>query len=141
MTENRKKVKGKGVAAIMALMIFGMANPLQAQNQELTLDEAIELAKENYPALIQGRLAVEQQEALLEGPSMHPRANLYFSGEEIGSEFANGNHAFGLIQSFNLPKVKRVGQKAAGFSVATANTKMALTEKQLTRAASVRLKR
>ena len=136
MTENRTRVNGKGVVAIVSFIVLGMANPLQAQNQELSLNEAIELAKENYPTLLQRRLAVEQQEALLKGPSMHPRANLYFSGEEIGSEFSNGNHAFGLIQSFNLPKVKRVGQKATGFSVAVANSRMALSEKQLTKAVS-----
>jgi len=116
--ENKKRVnmtKLSAVTMMMFLFIMGTNNNLLAQEtvsaKSFTLVQAIERARENYPALKAARLDVEKQQALKATAYDFGSTTIYTGKEEVGNEQTGIHNKIGFEQNdinlFGIPsKVK-----------------------------------
>ena len=74
------------------------------QNSPISLPEAQQIAIEKYPSLVANRLQIQKGEQLSQLPAFHPRANIFFGGEEFNFGEEQGIQSFNIQQNFNLPK-------------------------------------
>lgn len=103
------------------------------QNKMISLEEAVNIARKNYPGLERDRLAVEQQNKLAEtGLPVQP-TQLYFSGEEFDFNNQPGIHSVNVQQNFYLPKVANIQRAFYRQSAAVAENQMSLTDRELKR--------
>lgn len=106
---------------------------LRGQNRiKITVEEAIEIAKRNYPLLKRDRLAIERQQVLLATARSHSTTNLYLAGSQIDPEQpAGGIHGGGVFQAFNWPGYKKYQRDALQSEVLLENARLELTDWQL----------
>jgi cobalt-zinc-cadmium resistance protein CzcA len=99
---------------VMKVLSIGLGllfvNQLDAQNTFITLEEALEKARNNYPVLQRQMMEAAQTNKMAEIKSSHPTANLYWSSEEYNFTNNSGVHSLGIQQNFNLPKVNKSNQ-------------------------------
>lgn len=102
-SEKRIKLLGNKSAMVFLLLCIGFGSGLNAQNSTLNLEQALEIASQNAPALKRDMLKQEQQEALTSGTLLTPRMNVFTNGEEVNQDFSGGIRSVGFLQNFYLP--------------------------------------
>ena len=98
-------------AALLLLLLAGSmftAQPVRAQDnadgvQVLSLEQAVQKALANYPALQQAELQVEQQKALKKTAFDFGRTSLYHQREETNGDEFRGVESYGIQQQINFP--------------------------------------
>lgn len=112
------------LVVIAGLGISGNAN---AQDSTITLPQAIERAKENYPAIKAAKLEVDKQEALKATAYELGTTSIYTGKEEVGNNAPGIQNKIGIGQTdidlFGIP---------AKSKLANSRTKQALSGQELT---------
>ncbi|MFK5854959.1 MAG: CusA/CzcA family heavy metal efflux RND transporter [Bacteroidota bacterium] len=99
------KLKRKAIIVLLPLLLFTGINT-QAQNNNLTLEQAIDLAIENNRELKSYYLLTEQSEALIPTAFSIDQTNLFYEYDQNNiSENGYPLNVFGIEQSFSFPTV------------------------------------
>ena len=118
--------KSATVAILLIACNFGFA-----QNQKVSLEEAITIGKRNYPTLKASQLQVAQAQKLTDVKAIHPRSNIYISGEEFNFGENQGVHSVGILQSFNLGKANRSRREVYQQQAELAQKQQDLNEREI----------
>jgi len=115
------------IASVLLIVGFGFTQKVNAQDTTFTLQQAISMAKENYPAIKSAQLSVEKQKALKSTAYDFGTTSIYTGKEEIGDGVAGVHNQIGFEQNnidlFSIPtKIK----------LANSRTKLAAISKELT---------
>ncbi|WP_192823919.1 CusA/CzcA family heavy metal efflux RND transporter [Rufibacter sp. LB8] len=141
--EKMKKTEGDssqgGIVGflVLVLVVFGLALPVSAQTSPnpvsgtVTLNQAIDLALKNSPAVRAGTLAVEQQQALRRASFDLPKTVLTGEYGQINS--AANDNALTLSQGFSLPGVYRSQARLALQQVGGMEQQLLLTRRTVVR--------
>ncbi len=86
-------------AIALLLLLGGLTVDVAAQVPVLTLQQALERAKENYPAIKAAQLEIERQDALKSTAIDLGTTSVYTGKEEIGNEAPGINNQIGINQS------------------------------------------
>lgn len=113
--------------------ISAMILPGTSQRASIDLEEALQIARDNYAGLERDRLSVQQQSELAGSGLPAQPAQLFFSGEEFDFDGATGVHSLNIQQNFYLPKAARAQRSFYQQGAAVAEKQLALTEKDLKR--------
>ena len=114
------------IICTMSLSVFG-------QNRAISLEEALNIARNNYAGLERDRLTIDQYNKLAStGLPVQP-TQLYISGEEFGSNGQTGVHSLNVFQNFYLPKVSKAQRDYYRQGAVVAEKQLQLTDWELKR--------
>ena len=105
--ENRKMPFSKKPLVSIVLLLIGMNVTMQAQNQEISLDDAIEIALENHPNLIAADLLIEKNESLQNLKYNLGTTRLKYKGDGFFKENPEKVNQIGLVQKFPNPALTK----------------------------------
>ncbi len=103
--KGRKKMRKNG--ALLGLLLLAFNTQAQVS---ISLEEAIQKARENHPALQAQLMQSEQAQQLAGIKSSHPKANIFLGSEEYDFSKNSGVHSLGIQQNFNLRKTNQANQ-------------------------------
>jgi outer membrane protein TolC len=117
----------------LALALTALAPPLRGQLPALSLEEALEVARLNYPLIRRDQQQIAQQQALLPTAAARPGTRVFIAGDEADFQGIRGIHGLGFIQDFNWPglKARREGLLQQGLLLS--NAQLELTQYELRR--------
>jgi len=125
--KNRKKILPEGLA--IGLLFFAVG--LSGQSTPISLENAIQKARQNYPVLQSQLLKVAQAQKIAGIKSTHPVAQITLSSEEYDFAKNSGVHSLGIQQNFNLPKVNRANQALYQEQAKAVQAQLALSERTI----------
>jgi len=125
--KGKNKILPNGL--MIGLLFFGLG--LHGQTATISLETAMQKARQNYPILQQQLLQVEQAQKLSSIKSTHPFAQITLSSEEYDFTRNKGVHSLGIQQNFNLPKVNRANQALYQQQAKTMESQLALSERNI----------
>jgi cobalt-zinc-cadmium resistance protein CzcA len=137
-----KKIKlPKQGTVVAAFLIFitgiGFSGNTTAQDSTLTLQQAIERAKESYPSIKAAQMEVDKQKALKSTAYELGSTSIYTGKEEVGSGFSGVHNKIGIEQTdidvFSIP----AKSKLAKVRTQQAESGQILTEYALIRDVSI----
>ena len=96
------------VTPLLIIGFMSISSLLSAQVQQISYEEALQLALENAPALKTSDLQIQQKELLLGSGFSPPKAQIFYNGDGLGRNGDFAEHSFGVQQRIHLPKVYRV---------------------------------
>lgn len=117
---------------LLVLSVIGLDS--KAQNQTLSLQNAVYLALKNYPTIQQATLHIQQQQALLGTATILDPFNINTGVGQINSNVVDYN--VGISQGFRLPNAYKAGKNLLNQNVAVAESYVAVTKNELTRIVS-----
>ena len=117
----------------LLLLICTEATFSNGQNQIISLEEALDIAINNYAGLDRDRLIFDQYNLLADSGLPMQHSQISISGEELGANGENGIHTLNFQQNFYLPKASRVQQDYYRKGAGVAKQQLALTENGLKR--------
>nr|NQU90275.1 CusA/CzcA family heavy metal efflux RND transporter [Bacteroidota bacterium] len=126
----RIKIPKPSIAVLSVLFIIvglGFSGNAQAQDSSLTLQLAVERAKEKYPSIKAARLEVDKQEALKATAYEFGSTSIYTGKEEVGNNFPGVQNKIGIEQT-NID----VFGISAKSKLANARTQQAVSGQNLT---------
>lgn len=100
----------KYIAMLCSLSMLCVNSISAQQYKSISVEQAIDIATEQDPALILADLRVSQSEELSSGGVPTQAAQIFFSGDEFNFDGISGIQSLNIQQSFNLPKVSRTHQ-------------------------------
>jgi cobalt-zinc-cadmium resistance protein CzcA len=125
------------LAVLLIIGGLGVSGSLKAQENSVTLEQAIERAKENYPSLKAASLDVEKQKALKATAYDLGNTSIYTGKEETGNGAVGIQNQIGITQSeidlFGIPAKTKLNKSRTGLAV----SKLELTENELVRNVSL----
>jgi len=143
MVESGKtKLKAPKLNTTVITLLFiigglGISGSLKAQENNLTLEQAIERAKENYPSLKAASLNVEKQKALKATAYDLGSTSIYTGKEETGNGEVGIQTQIGVTQSeidlFGIPAKNKLNESRINL----AESRLELTEDELVRNVSL----
>ncbi|MDX9776206.1 MAG: efflux RND transporter permease subunit, partial [Petrimonas sp.] len=143
MVESGKtKLKAPKLNTTVIILLFiigglGISGSLKAQENNVTLEQAIERAKENYPSLKAASLNVEKQKALKATAYDLGSTSIYTGKEETGNGEVGIQTQIGLAQSeidlFGIPAKNKLNESRINL----AESRLELTENELVRNVSL----
>lgn len=119
------------ILLIISSIIAHCQNALSAQDQAITLEEALEIARSNYAGLERDRLAVERYDRLASTGIPAQPAQVFFSGDELNLDEQQGIHGFNVQQNFYLPGASRAQKAYYAKNAEVAQKQLDLTENAL----------
>ncbi len=125
--KSRKKILPEGLTIGLLFFAAGM----HGQTTPISLENAIQKARQNYPVLQSQLLQVEQSQKLAGIKSTHPRAQITLGSEEYDFTKNSGVHSLGIQQNFNLRKVNRANQALYQEQAKAVQTQLALSERNI----------
>jgi cobalt-zinc-cadmium resistance protein CzcA len=138
--KTKLKAPKLNTTVITLLFIFGglgISGSLKAQENNVTLEQAIERAKENYPSLKAASLNVEKQKALKATAYDLGSTSIYTGKEETGNGEVGIQTQIGLAQSeidlFGIPAKNKLNESRINL----AESRLELTEDELVRNVSL----
>jgi cobalt-zinc-cadmium resistance protein CzcA len=138
--KTKLKVPKLNTTVITILFIIGglgISGGLKAQENTVTLEQAITRAKENYPSLKAASLNVEKQKALKATAYDFGSTSLYTGKEETGNGAVGIQTQIGVTQSeidlFGIPAKNKLNESRTNLAV----SKLELTENELVRNVSL----
>ncbi|MEX0983393.1 MAG: efflux RND transporter permease subunit, partial [Bacteroidales bacterium] len=143
MVESGKtRLKAPKINTTVITLLFiigglGVSGGLKAQENTVTLEQAITRAKENYPSLKAASLNVEKQKALKVTVYDLGSTSIYTGKEETGNGAVGIQTQFGVTQSeidlFGIPAKSNLNKSRTNLAV----SKLELTENELVRSVSL----
>ncbi|MGF2411907.1 CusA/CzcA family heavy metal efflux RND transporter [Ferruginibacter sp.] len=134
--KRKKKMKVNINATLLLLLIFFTTGfNVKAQTQTLSLQNALELAIKNYPAIQQAALQTQQQQALTGTATILDPFNINTGFGQINSKVTDYN--VGLAQGFKLPGAYKAGKDVLQQNVTLAKRYEAVTKNELVRNVSI----
>jgi cobalt-zinc-cadmium resistance protein CzcA len=138
--KTKLKVPKLNTTIITVLLIIGglgVSGSLKAQENSVTLEQAIERAKENYPSLKAASLDVEKQKALKATAFDLGNTSIYTGKEETGNGAVGIQNKIGITQSeidlFGIPAKSKLNESRTDLAV----SRLELTENELVRNVSL----
>lgn len=101
------------------------------QNPIISLENALQIARENHAGIEGAKLAVTQQNKLAEAGMLKPVSQIYLSGEEFDFNDQTGVHSINFQQNFNLPKVANAHRNLYQTGANVAEKQLALTDRNV----------
>lgn len=125
--------KGRKKVALNALpfILLLSANIGQAQTTPISLEDALQKARKQYPMLQKQIMQAQQANQLVGIKSNHPRASITIGSEEYDFTRNSGVHSLSIQQNFNLPKVNRANQAFYQQQAASYESQISLTQRQV----------
>ncbi|MAT54510.1 MAG: CusA/CzcA family heavy metal efflux RND transporter [Saprospirales bacterium] len=105
--ERRQNGRGAMKTAAMLLPLLFVLQSSFAQQRALSLDQALQTAENNNPAIRAGDARLEQSMALRNLPYSPGMTEFNYQGEGLYSKNNQLVHQFGLVQQFNNPAVTK----------------------------------
>jgi cobalt-zinc-cadmium resistance protein CzcA len=125
------------ITVLLIIGGLGVSGSLKAQENSVTLEQAIERAKENYPSLKAASLDVEKQKALKATAYDLGNTSIYTGKEETGNGAVGIQNQIGVTQSeidlFGIPAKTKLNKSRTDLAV----SKLELTENELVRNVSL----
>ncbi len=115
------------IAVVFVLLGIGFANKASAQDTTFTLQQAIEMAKTNFPAIKAAELNIEKQKALKATSYNLGTTSIYTGKEEVG----NGQQGIHNKIGFEQNDIDLLGIPAK-IKMADKRTDLAVSAKELT---------
>ena len=115
----------------LLLFLLAVSKWCLAQDQTISLSEAINIAKENYAGLERDRLNVAQYQQLANAGLRSLPSQIFISGEEFGATTQSGIHSLNLQQSFYSRKASSVQKSYYKKAAVVAKRQLDLTEREL----------
>jgi cobalt-zinc-cadmium resistance protein CzcA len=112
-------------------LFFLLSIQILAQYPPISLEEAIQTAKENNADLESGQLRVAQQQKLVESGILMPPAQVTFSGEEFDFSNQSGIQSLNIQQNFYLPKSSKIQKKYFQSNTYLAEKQLEMTTQNL----------
>ncbi|MBZ4676618.1 MAG: heavy metal efflux pump, cobalt-zinc-cadmium [Anaerophaga sp.] len=138
--KTKLKVPKLNTTVITILFIIGglgISGGLKAQENTVTLEQAITRAKENYPSLKAASLNVEKQKALKATAYDLGNTSIYTGKEETGNGAVGIQTQIGVTQSeidlFGIPAKNKLNKSRTNLAI----SKLELTENELVRNVSL----
>lgn len=129
----KKKVKS-GISGGLA-MLFILAGIVNAKAQKpaipISIDQAIDTALKNNPAMLSAGLSVEKQRQLYKTSADFPKTFLYRNTEAEGGSGAFANTYYGITQEFALPNVYSSQAKVLNENIRLSEYGMGLRQMEL----------
>lgn len=131
-------LKIPGLNTVVLTRLFIMAGTLipsilSAQDSTFTLQQAIERAKKNYPAIKAAQLEIEKQKALKATAYDFGNTSIYTGRDETGNDLPGTHNQIGIVQSdidvFGIPAKSNLANARTQQAVSGLN----LTESSLAR--------
>ncbi|MCP4441758.1 MAG: TolC family protein [Aureispira sp.] len=118
---------------IQYIVLFNLLFWASLSNAQKTvsLQEAMDLAIQNYPKLKQQELYVQQQKSLRNASKGHPMMSLGYSWDELNFSANQGVHSIYAQQAFNLPEVAKAKQALQDQKAKSGELQKELTKQQL----------
>lgn len=113
---------------ILSLLLL---TTLGSAQKTISLQEATDLALQNYPKLKQQDLYIQQQKSLRNSAKGHPKMSLGYSWDEINFSANQGVHSIYAQQAFNLPSVAKAKQAFQDQKAKNGELQKELTKQQL----------
>ncbi len=135
---NLKKMK-LNPAIVVVLIVFGLgfSQNVNAQDTTFTLQQAISMAKENYPAIKVAQLGVEKQRALKATAYDFGTTSIYTGKEEVGNGELGIQNKIGIEQSnidlFGIPAKSKLANKRVNLALSA----QSLTKKKIVKDVSI----
>ncbi len=120
------------VMLLLGIMVI-VTTSSSGQNNYISLQEAVEIARKNYVGLEKDRLSIAQRNKMAQASLPLLPAQLSVSGEEFDFNKQSGVHSLNIQQNFYLPKAKRIQQAYYQSEATLAEKQYALTDQQLKR--------
>jgi len=128
--KRKKKMKINTTANTLLLLIFSMIGfNAKAQTNTLTLQNALDLATKNYPAIQQATLQTQQQQALTGTATILEPFNINTGLGQINSNVFDYN--IGVAQGFKLPNAYKAEKNLLKQNVSVAKSYEAVTKNEL----------
>ena len=125
------------LASLSLVLIMSISSNIQAQEAKISLPQAIELAKENYPSLKAADLEIEKQKALKATAYDFGSTKVFTGKEEIGHNSSGIHNKIGIEQSdiniFGIPSKNKLAKQR----IQQAELEKALSEQMLIRDVSL----
>lgn len=99
--------------------------------QSITLDEALNMASENYNGIQYDQLYIDQQKVLASGGNPQQPTQIFISGEEFDFKDRRDIHSLNVQQNFNLPKVGNAYKNYYSKNAELGEARLALTRLEL----------
>jgi cobalt-zinc-cadmium resistance protein CzcA len=130
--KRKKKMKINPAATTVLLLIFlSVGFNGNAQSQILSLQNAVELATQNYPAIQQSSLQTQQQQVLTSTATILDPFNINTGLGQINSSVFDYN--IGVSQGFKLPNAYKAEKNLLKQNVAVSQAFQAVTKAELVR--------
>jgi len=94
------------IVTVCCLVICSMLK-LEAQSQNVSLEEAIDIALKNDPTIVRDQLASLQYEKLQGAGMAQQKTQIFLSGDEFNFGGISGVQSINIQQNFNLPGVSK----------------------------------
>jgi len=130
---NQMRLKFKSAPVIIllaAIMFFTQNNYAQ---EKITVDDAVKIAVENYPAIKSARLNVEKEEALQKSVWDLGDTELFYSIEETDGSEDSGIKSYGIRQKIDFPTTFIARSSHQSSKVDLTNKAYELSKNELTR--------
>jgi cobalt-zinc-cadmium resistance protein CzcA len=128
--KRKKKMKINTTANTLLLLIFSMIGfNAKAQTNTLTLQNALDLATKNYPAIQQATLQTQQQQALTGTATILEPFNINTGLGQINSNVFDYN--IGVAQGFKLPNAYKAEKNLLKQNVSVAKSYETVTKNEL----------
>lgn len=118
------------LGALLLLVLFSSPWQMQAQTT-LSLADALDLARANYPGLRLADQQIEKQQQLEGSGFTLPKTQLYYGGDGLGHGDRFAEHSIGFRQSFAWPKVYRDRNTVLESQTQLARTARSLSEREV----------
>jgi cobalt-zinc-cadmium resistance protein CzcA len=130
--KRKKKMKINTTETTIMILIFSFIGfNANAQTQTLTLQNALDLAIQNYPTIQQASLQTQQQKALTGTATILDPFNINTNLGQTQGKFFDYN--VGVAQGFKLPNAYKAGKDLLKQNVAVAQSYEAVTKNELVR--------
>ncbi len=116
---------------VLVLIISTFSIAADGQINSISIEEALNIAYNNYPGLKRDKLVVDQYNQLAETGVPMQLSQITFTGEEFGSNGQTGVHSLNIQQNFYLPKVSQVQRDYYQKGAVIAEKQLQLTRQEL----------
>jgi cobalt-zinc-cadmium resistance protein CzcA len=113
------------------ICLMNLFSGLIAQEIEIDIETAIDIAQKNYPALRRDELKIEQKNQMVNGAILPQQAQIFLTGEEFLPGSNLGIHSLNIQQNFYLPKAVKAQKSYYKEQAYVAQNYLELTNKDL----------
>jgi len=122
--------------AFILILLTMMSTYLRAQNIVISLQEAIEISKQNYPSMEAAQWNIEKQKAFKKVAVDLGRTGIFTGNEEYNKEFDGIQTVIGFRQEeidvFSIPAKTKMAKSGTELAISERNMKMATLIRDVT---------
>lgn len=120
----------------MLIILTAISINIKAQNNVISLQEAIEISKQNYPSLKAAQWNIEKQKAFKKVAVDLGRTGVFTGNEEYGNDLDGIQTVIGFRQEdidvFSIPAKTKMAKSGTELAISERNMKMAILVRDVT---------